>query len=251
MGTINIYSVRNALEEEGWKLISETYKNLKTELEMECPKGHKQSQTFEKWRKYKICDACLAGDPYKVKKNKIPPKGDDTRRILALDAATNVTGYALYDDKALVNYGIYKTSSSLPATERINQVKNWLKAVLKEWEPDFVGIENIQLQHYGKQGSQLAMQVKTFQTLANLQGVLLDTIFEASVDSDLVYSKEWRSYCGIADGDQHRDAQKKAAQAKVKVWYDINCSDDEADAICIGKYFCSKLKSKVTWGEDI
>jgi len=43
----------------------------------------------------------------------------------------------------LVGYGTFKTSSTLPATERINQVKNWLKAALKEWEPDFVGIENI------------------------------------------------------------------------------------------------------------
>jgi len=45
----------------------------------------------------------------------------------------------------LVGYGTFKTSSSLPATDRINQVKNWLKAALKEWQPDFVGIENIQL----------------------------------------------------------------------------------------------------------
>jgi Holliday junction resolvasome RuvABC endonuclease subunit len=145
------------------------------------------------------------------KKNKIPKKGTNTQRILALDAATGVTGYAIYDDKVLVGFGTFKTSASLPATERINQVKNWLKAALKEWEPDFVGIENIQLQHYGKQGNQLAMQVKTFQTLANLQGVLLDTIFEASIDSDIVYPTEWRSYCGIGDGDQHRDARKKAA----------------------------------------
>jgi Holliday junction resolvasome RuvABC endonuclease subunit len=43
----------------------------------------------------------------------------------------------------LVGFGIFKTTASLPATERINQVKNWLKAALKEWEPDFVGIENI------------------------------------------------------------------------------------------------------------
>jgi Holliday junction resolvasome RuvABC endonuclease subunit len=43
----------------------------------------------------------------------------------------------------LVGYGVFKTNSSLHATERINQVKNWLKAALKEWEPDFVGIENI------------------------------------------------------------------------------------------------------------
>jgi len=31
---INIYSVKNHLEENGWKLISSTYKNLNTELEM-------------------------------------------------------------------------------------------------------------------------------------------------------------------------------------------------------------------------
>jgi len=77
MGTINIYTVKNALEAEGWQLVSEVYKNLKTPLEMICPKGHKQEQTFETWRKHKICDACMAGDPYKVKKNKVPQKGTD------------------------------------------------------------------------------------------------------------------------------------------------------------------------------
>ena len=249
MGTINIYTVKNSLEEEGWKLISDTYKNLKTPLDMKCPQGHLQQQTFDNWRKHKLCDICLAGDPYKVKKNKIPKKGIDTQRILALDAATGITGYAIYDNQVLVGFGTFKTSAALPAIERINQVKLWLKAALKEWEPDFVGIENIQLQSYGK-GTQA--QVKTFQTLANLQGVLLDVVFEACIDHDLVYVNEWRSYCGVSGGDTHRDAQKKAAQAKVKVWYDVSCSEDEADAICIGKYFCGKLKSnKISWGEDI
>lgn len=250
MGVINVYTVKNALEAEGWQLKSEEYKNLKTPLEIICPCGHKQEQTFDQWRKHKICDICMAGDPYKVKKNKIPKKGQDTQRILALDAATGITGYSIYDDKALVGFGTFKTTATLPATERINNVKNWLKAALKEWKPDFVGIENIQLQKYGTGGAQA--QVKTFQTLANLQGVLLDTIFEACIDHELVYPTEWRSYCGVSDGDLHREARKKAAQAKVKIWYDIDCSEDEADAICIGKYFCGKLKSnKVTWGEDI
>ena len=247
MGTINIYSVKNALETDGWQLISEVYKNLKTPLEMICPCGHKQEQTFDNWRKHKLCDICLAGDPYKVKKNKVPKKGTNTQRILALDAATGVTGYAIYDDGTLVGYGVFKTNSTLQATERINQVKNWLKAALKEWEPDFVGLENIQLQTYGQKN---LTQVKTFQTLANLQGVLLDTVFEACIDSDTVYPSEWRSYCGINDGDQHRDAKKKQAQAKVKIWYNMSCSEDEADAICIGKYFCGKLK-KSNWGEEI
>lgn len=250
MATINIYSVRNALEEEGWKLVSDTYKNLKSPLNMLCPHGHAQTQTFENWRKHKMCEQCIAGDPYKVKKNKIPEKGIDVQRILALDAATSITGYSVYDNKVLVGFGTYKTDNSLSATERINQVKKWLEAAIKEWEPDFIGIENIQLQKYGPSASQA--QVKTFQTLANLQGVLQNTIFEACIDSDTVYPSEWRAYCGINEGDQHRDAKKRAAQLKVKMWYNMNCSEDEADAICIGKYFCGKIRiNKINWGEDI
>ena len=53
---INVYSVANHLEEEGWKLISDSYKNLDTELEMICPQGHKQIQTYRQWRKHPICE---------------------------------------------------------------------------------------------------------------------------------------------------------------------------------------------------
>lgn len=139
--SINIYSVRNHLEEEGWKLISDTYKNLDTELEMKCPKGHLQTQTYKQWRKRPQCEICLAGDPFKGKKNKVPSKKIDTRRILALDAATGTTGYSIYDDDILVSYGTFKTDSEKDTTARINEVKKWLLAALKEWEIDFLGIE--------------------------------------------------------------------------------------------------------------
>ena len=187
---INIYSVTNHLQEEGWKLISDSYKNLDTELEMECPQGHRQKQTYKHWRKHPICEVCMAGDPYKVKKNKVPIKTIDTQRILALDAATTVTGYAIYDNGTLVNYGTYKVDKELETEQRINEVKKWLIAAIKEWEPDFIGIENIQLQEYGRGQA----NVETYRVLANLQGVLIDTIFEACIDHDLVYAVEWRKY---------------------------------------------------------
>ena len=246
---INVYSVANHLEEEGWKLISNTYKNLNTELEMECPEGHRQFQTYGNWRKHQICEQCMAGDPFKIKKNKVPIKKIDTVRILALDAATGTTGYSIYDNRELVSFGTYTADASLATEERINNVKQWLKAALEEWEPDFVGIENIQLQKFGPNASQA--QVKTFQVLANLQGVIIDTLFEASIDHDLVYASEWRKYCGINEGDQHRENKKKLAQDKVQTWYNQNCTQDEADAICIGKYFANKIKiNTVQWGED-
>jgi len=77
-----------------------------------------------------------------------------------LDAATGITGYSIYDDKVLVSYGTFHADNILSTEERINQIKQWLKAALKEWEPDFVGLENIQLQKFGPNASQA--QVKTF-----------------------------------------------------------------------------------------
>lgn len=246
---INIYSVANDLESQGWQLISETYKNLNTELEMRCPEGHTQSITYGQWRKHPVCEKCLAGDPYKVKKNKVPIKTIDTYRVLALDAATKITGYSIYDNNVLVSYGTYHANEDLEATDRINEIKHWLEAALKAWEPDFVGIENIQLQSFGNNGK---YQVEMYRVLANLQGVLVDTLFENKIDHKLAYSSEWRQYCGVGDG-RGRENKKKQAQDKVMLWYNQKCTQDEADAICLGKYFCHYIKNnkQSNWGEDI
>ena len=222
---------------------------MKTPLQMKCPQGHDIEDTYEHWRKYMLCDKCVAGDPYKVKKNKVPIKKIDTERILALDAATNISGYSIYDNGTLVSYGTYKTDEKLDTTERINQVKYWLKAAIAEWQPDFVGIEHIQLQTFGAKNSP---QVEMYRALANLQGVLLDTLFEEKIDCALVYSSAWRKTLAIeASG---RENKKKAAQDKVQSWYNIKCTQDEADAICIGKYFTIRGKTgnvKSSWGEEI
>lgn len=230
---INIHTVQNHLEEEGWQLVSTEYKNLDTPLDMICPCGHLQQQTYKNWRKRPLCEVCLAGDPFKVKKNKVPIKKIDTYRILALDAATRDTGFSIYDSGTLVSFGVFTTDPHKDTTARINEVKYWLFNAIDEWKPDFVGIEQIQLQTYGKFNNQ--MQVETYRVLANLQGVLLDTLFEAEIPHDLVYSSTWREYCGV--GGKEREEKKKAAQEKVMLWYNQKCTQDEADAICIGKYF--------------
>lgn len=241
---INIYRVANHLEEHGWKLISDSYKNLQTELEMECPKGHRQFQSYEQWRKHMQCDQCMGGQ---IEKNELPQKASNTRRLLALDAATNTTGFAVYDNDKLVYYGTFTTQPALETDARINEVKHWLLNILNTWEIDFIGIENIQLQNYGGNGR---FQVEMYRTLANLQGVLINIIFEAGIDYDLAYSTEWRKYCNIST-DKGRENKKKAAQEKVQLWYNIHCTQDEADAICLGKYFLHTLKPVSNWGDPL
>ena len=229
-------------------MISDTYKNLDTELEMICPKGHKQYRTYKDWRKHPICEICLAGDPFKGKKNNVPAKEADTYRLLALDAATNVTGYAVYDNERLVAYGTFKATAAKDTTERINEVKLWLEAAVREWNVDFVGIENIQLQGYTEHGT-TQLQVETYKVLANLQGVIADILYELQIPFGFAYAVEWRKYCAVGEGIG-RENKKKQAQDKVRMWYGQDCTQDEADAICIGKYFCHRLKSNISWGED-
>ena len=240
---INYFSVKNDLEENNWILLSNEYKNLKTPLKMRCPAGHESEQTYDDWRKHKRCDKCVAGDPYKIK-GKVPNK-DNRYRVLALDAATNLSGYAIYDDKELVFYGVYKTDANCNTTERINQVKHWLENIIKEIKPDFVIIENIQLQRFGNN----EYQVELYRALANLQGVLVDTLFENKLPFSLVYSSEWRKVVGVEGSG--RENKKQEAQHKVKSWYGINCTQDEADAICIGKYCVLKNKKIGSWGEKL
>ena len=244
---INIYTVANHLAENNWQLVSTVYKNLNTELEMICPDGHKQLRTYGDWRKHPYCEQCRAGDPYKIKQSGVGPKTENTQRVLALDAATNITGYAVFDNGDLIHYGTFHTSHDKETEYRIHEVKKWLEEVIHSWNPDFIGLEAIQLQSFGKG----QYQVEMYRVLANLQGVLLDTIFENCIDHDLAYVSEWRKYCGVGEGTG-RENKKKAAQEKVKFWYQQDCTQDEADAICIGKYFCHILKnSKSSWGEDI
>ena len=241
--SIKLETVKADLEANKWTLLSTEYKNLKTPLRVKCPNGHEMETTYEEWRHYKRCEECLAADPYRQKKSKAKTEG--TTRILALDGATNTTGYSIYDGTQLIRYGTF-TARGDDITKRINEVKYWVKSMLEQWKPDFVGLEHIQLQMNTYNGAQ---QVEVYRKLANLQGVLMDALYEEKANCGLVYPTEWRKFCGVSG--KSRDEQKKNAQAKAMSWYELDCTEDEADAICIGKYFSMNHDNKRNnfWGE--
>ena len=244
---INIFTVQQDVENAGWQLISTTYKNLKTPMNFVCPKGHEVQDTYENWRKKHECPICLKAAAKTSIRNKIPAANKSVHRILALDAATETTGYSIYDDKKLVAYGTFTVPYTPDSTARINAVKHWLDSVCRECQPNAIGIEGIQYQQ--QHG------VKTFQTLANLQGVLLDYCYEHSSERKygVVSSSAWRSHLGINNADKRENAKQKA-QSYVKLMFSISATQDEADAICIGKYFTTKFiteKRQIAWGEDI
>lgn len=224
MAKITIQSIQEQLEPLGWKVISDTYKNLDKELEFQCNEGHKVFTTWKKLRNKTLCPICEKNQ-YKINDVPILKKKKDVKRILALDQASHITGYALFENKSLVKWGTFETKSD-SEDARVNEVKEWLASKINGWELDYIGLEGIQYQE--------SFGVTTFQTLARLQGVLINLCFEQGIRYEICPTNTWRHHCGVKG--RSRTDKKRSMQILIKQWYDISVSDDIADALGIGKY---------------
>lgn len=232
MAKIKLEDIQNELAADGWKVISTSYENLKSEMTFECPQGHRVFLPWEKLRTKRDCPVCKTKKTIEVD-NKIIPKPKGAKRILALDQATKVTGYAIYDDKKLVKYGTFSTTSD-DDVERYAMIRSWLLSMISSWKPDYIGIEGIQFQEEG--GGQ-KMGVTVFQTLARLQGILMITCHEQEIPFEVCPTNTWRHTCGVKG--KSRTDKKRSMQLLVQEWHGVKVSEDEADAIGIGYHLAS------------
>lgn len=239
MAKITIDSIRKELELTGWNILSKEYVNLNSELTFECPEGHEVISTWKKIRARQECPICKA-NVLKDQREVIVPK-KNACRVLALDQSTHTTGWAIFDNQSLVRYGIFE-SKGLTETARINNLKHWLMTMIANWNPDCVGIEGIQFQEEVADGPKMGVTV--FQALARCQGVLIDTCFEAKISFEVCPTNTWRAFNQVKG--RSRTDKKKSMQLIVKNTYDVTVSNDEADAIGIGRYLASFSKPAPT-----
>ena len=234
MSKIKREEIQEELQKENWQLISNEYKNLDSEMIFKCPEGHTVYSSWKKMRQRKECPICKE-NIYKNQDTVIIPKKKDITRFLALDQSTNITGWSIYDGNELIKYGVFSTSESNDEIARDYEVRIWLINMINNWKPDFVGIEGIQYQqNFG---------VTTFETLARLQGIIMETLYELNLPYVVCPTNTWRHHCGVKG--RTRVDKKKSMQLLVKEWFDITITDDEADAIGIGKYISDVNFKKV------
>lgn len=233
MSKISIDEISNTLALDGWKLISESYQNLDSNLEYICNEGHTVVAPWKKIREHRVCPTCMQNS-LKVKefKNTIKKKGE--YRVLALDQATHLSGFSLFINKNLSDYGTYEAFGETDI-ERSSHIKEWLISLINTYNVDFVGFEGIQYQ--------TSAGVTTFETLARLQGILMETCYELKIPYKVVNTNTWRLHCGVKG--KTRVDKKRSMQLLAKQWYGIMPSEDEADAIGIGKYYSDTQAPKV------
>ena len=242
MAKLKIEEIQAELEKDGWKVISDTYQNLDTQMEFECNEGHRVFAPYKKIRTKRECPVCKQNSLY-APSDKIVSKKKDKKRIIALDQATKVTGYAIYDGSELIKYGTFETTLNNEIA-RDNATKNWLLSMIQNWQPDGVAIEGIQFQD--NLGG-YSIGVTTFETLARLQGILMEACYEQGIKYEVYPTNTWRKGCGVKG--RARTDKKRSMQLLAKQWHDVSLTEDEADAVGIG-YYASKEMFKEVEVED-
>lgn len=240
MARITLDTINEELAPSGWKCISDEYKNLESELQFNCEEGHLVCAPWKKIRTKRECPVCK-GNKHKANNTlEVEPKKKGQKRILALDQATHISGWSIYDGQALIRYGTFETNQK-DEIERISTIKNWLLSMIENWKPDFIAIEGIQFQD---ESSGNKMGITVFQGLARLQGVLMETCYSQKIDYTICPTNTWRNHCGVKG--RYRADKKRSMQLIAKKWYDISLTDDEADAVGIGRYAADLNKIEVT-----
>lgn len=197
-------------------------------LIFQCENGHnfvaklkdvRDLQNFE-------CPECIKQEVKYVNK---PPKKSGYR-IIGFDQATQNFGISVYDDGKLVYYDVIRFIGE--TGERLVNIADFVDRVCKEWTPDFVVFEDIQIQG-NQQGG-----YHTFKILAELLGVVRMVLLKNKVKNECVLNKVWQAQFGI--GGKDRITQKLNVVNKVESIFGIKVIDDIADAILIGKYGVNK-----------
>lgn len=232
MARIKLEDVKKELQGKSWDVLSLTYDNLDTIMIFQCSEGHKVHSTWRKLRNKVECPVCMSNKYKQVNERPVRKKAG-VHRVLAIDQSSRANGYSVFDDTELVTYGVYECTKDTPL-ERIVDISEWLINMIHLWKPDEVGFEETQ---YNSRTNH-----NVFKLLSQVMGACMLTAAREETNVRTVLIATWRHHCGVKG--RSRVDQKRSAQFLVKEWYDISVTDDESDAICLGKYFSETYKQK-------
>ena len=105
--------------------------------------------------------------------------------LLALDQASNITGYAIFSNGNLVKYG--KITATGDLGDRLVHIRKSILNLIDTYEIDEVVMEDIQLQN------NVGNNVSTFKVLAEVFGVIYETLYEIKIPVSAVLSSVWKN----------------------------------------------------------
>lgn len=146
------------------------------------------------------------------------------KKILAFDQSSKKSGYCLIEDGKYVKSGIIDKSKIADIDIRIGEMGIAICQQIKEFNPDLVVIEDIQNQS----------SISTVVQLARLQGFILGWCYVKHIKTEIIRPSEWRKILGFKQGaGVKRQELKEQGLNYIKTKYNMELSEDEAEACCI------------------
>ena len=161
--------------------------------------------------------------------------------IMALDASTKATGWAIKAEDGSIKYGLI-TANNKDARDRILIMRDTISAIVNENNVDKIILEEVRPNNINdktEEGNKFYMNNRTEQVLKWLQAAIVLDVFEKcskNINVELIYPSSWRSVLGIQKYGVRREAYKRLDVEFANKTYNLNLSygqDDEADALCI------------------
>lgn len=158
-------------------------------------------------------------------------------KLLALDQSSRTSGYAIFTNENLTDYGYFSFTNS-DLGKRLERIREKIKTLVVENKIDKVILEDIQLENT------VGNNVVTYKALAEVIGVITELLTEMNIKYDLISPNVWRKQLSIMG--YRRSECKAKAQKYIKAHYGIESTEDVCDAICIG----ASQYSKATYKKD-
>lgn len=172
-----------------------------------------------------------------IKKDNIQTRSLRRRKgqivTLAIDQATNKSGYSIFKNGELEVYGTIQTTASNNLIKRIDELIIILRVLIFNYEPDYIAIEDVQLQR----------NTKGLISLSKLLGSLELELSRLKIPYEVISSNTWKSTCKIKG--RKRDEQEESVKDFVFKTYNIEeVAPDSADAIAINYHLNKILEEK-------
>ena len=152
--------------------------------------------------------------------------------LLSLDLSTKSSGWAVFNNGELIDYGCI-TASSTDLIKRIHKMTDEINSLVFNKYP----INKIVAEEVRPEGGYGVGNQKTHKALMWLQAAMAIYTHDKypEIETEYIYPSSWRATLGIKNGRGiKRQTLKEADIEFVKNKYRINVNDDVADAICIG-----------------
>lgn len=148
-------------------------------------------------------------------------------KLIAFDQSTTATGYCVMEmgTADIIESGVILPKKNDDTIDRITYTIKRCLNLVRTNEVAFVFIEGVQVQR----------NPVVYEVLAKLAGSLEIMLYESGYFVNVVKASEWRKRVGIK-GRKRADVKKEAIEL-VKELYDLEATEDECEAILMGRAF--------------